>query len=68
MQKLLKTNNLEDFLQTKYDDVIMLGVRDEHITIMTTSKSPEFTTAILEFATDESLKDLFPHMRDGYVH
>ena len=68
MQKLLKTNSLEQFLRTKYDEVIMLGVKNENITIMSTCKAPEYTTAILEFATDESIQDLFPHLRDGYVH
>tara|TARA_B100001939_G_scaffold25585_1_gene20724 strand:- start:649 stop:855 length:207 start_codon:yes stop_codon:yes gene_type:complete len=68
MQKLLKTNNLNDFLKYKYDEIVMLGVKNDLITIMSTCKAPELTTAILEFATEEAMEDLFPHLRDGYVH
>ena len=46
----------------------MLGVKNDFITIMSTCKAPELTTAILEFATEEAMEDLFPHLRDGYVH
>ena len=68
MQKLLKTNNLNDFLKYKYDEIVMLGVKNDFITIMSTCKAPELTTAILEFATEVAMEDLFPHLRDGYVH
>ena len=68
MQKLLKTNNLHDFLQHKYDEIVMLGVKNDLVPIMSTCKAPELTTAILEFATEEAMEDLFPHLRDGYVH
>ena len=67
MQKLLKTNNLEDFLKVRYDSIIMLGVKDNELTIMT-SKDQVYTTVILDWATNECLQEVFPHMRDGYVH
>tara|TARA_B100000508_G_scaffold16165_1_gene10855 strand:- start:5121 stop:5327 length:207 start_codon:yes stop_codon:yes gene_type:complete len=68
MQKLLKKNNINEFLQHKYDEIVMLGVNNDLVTIMSTCKAPELTTAILEFATEEAMQDLFPHMRGGYVH
>jgi len=67
MQKLSKTNKLEEFLKVKYDSIIMLGVRQGDITIMST-KDEIFTTAILDWATNECLLEVFPEMRSGYVH
>ena len=67
MQKLSRTNNLDEFLRTKYDSIIMVGIKDGDMTIMS-SKDHIFTTAMLEWATNECMLEVFPHMRDGYEH
>ncbi len=46
----------------------MLGVKGDQITVVSTCEDPAYTTTILEFATNQSLLDIFPHLRGKYVH
>jgi len=64
----LNKNDLENMKQGKFDEVVMLGVNGDQITVVSTCKDPAFTSSILEFACNQSLLDIFPHLRGKYVH
>jgi len=68
-QKSLSKDDLERLKGDLFDDVIMLGIKHDKITLVSSCECPEQTTAILEHATDESIKKLMPHMYGNeYVH
>jgi len=68
MVKPLIRTDLKGFNSEQFEEVVMLGVKNDNITVVSSCKSPELTTAILECAVHHSLVDIFPHLRDGYVH
>ena len=46
----------------------MIGQKGDQITVVSTCADPVDTTKLLEFACNQSLLDVFPHMRGKYVH
>tara|TARA_B100000965_G_scaffold14140_2_gene10612 strand:- start:1539 stop:1733 length:195 start_codon:yes stop_codon:yes gene_type:complete len=64
----LNKSDLEKVRNSGFEEVIMLGVKGDNITVVSTCEDPTQTTAILEFATNQSLLDVFPHLRGKYVH
>ena len=61
--------DLESLKGDDFDDVILLGVTKDKITLVSTCNSHELTTQILEHATDESIIKLMPHLYGNeYVH
>lgn len=71
MPKLPKLNkyNLDRISQqSEYDQIIFVGVIGEDITLVSSCETREETTAILEIASWNSMKDLFPDMTSDWVH
>lgn len=65
MSNLPKYLNREDLDKIKgehFDEVIMLGIKDERIHLVSSCLDPNQTSEILEVAADESYRRLFPHV------
>ena len=46
----------------QYDEIIFIGVKDRDMTMVSSCPTPEETAVVLEVATTNALKELFPYM------
>ena len=46
----------------QYDDIIFIGIKNSDMTMVSSCPTPEETAVVLEVATTNAFKELFPYL------